>query len=111
MSGVFESTEYVPPAPTVGVPEPTHVTHYLFVRVPPHWGGIEPGAPYRQLCVILEGGVEIKTGDGCAREFAASGSFVVEGPGARDTSPGTPGTARPWRYRSTWTERCAPGEE
>lgn len=92
---VFESMEHAPPAPTVHVSEPTDATRHLFVQVPAHWGGIEPNTPYRELCVILEGGVEITTSDGRARKFAASSSFVVEDTGDAGHLAGNAGTARP----------------
>jgi len=71
-------TDYLPPAPPLSVSAAVPATGYVLASAPPQYFGDWHPCPCRQLCVVLDGKVEIQAGSGEVKHFAPGDFYVQE---------------------------------
>lgn len=80
----FVPAEFAPPAPPLGVSEPSPATATRFIGAPAGWDSPPHPAPSLQWVIILRGTVEVRTTDGAVRRFGPGTAVHLEdttGPG------------------------------
>ena len=78
--------DFSPPAPPVAVSEWLSASGVAFAIIAPDWDGDWHPAPRRQFVAMMQGTVEIETGDGETRRFKAGSAYLLtdlEGQGHR----------------------------
>jgi hypothetical protein len=74
----FESVNFAPPAPPVGLSEYISASKMVFFSIPSGWFGDWHPAPKKQFFCCLSGGAELTAGDGEVRRFGAGDVFLLE---------------------------------
>lgn len=86
----LDATNFVPPAPAIGVSALQPASGCAFLSVPAGYFGDWHPSPKRQWLVFISGQMEFETSDG-QRYLGRPGSVVLledtEGPGHRSTVP------------------------
>lgn len=74
----FESIDFAPPAPPVGLTRYIPSSQFVFFKIPPGWYGDWHPAPKRQYFCCLAGEFEITASDGDTRTYRAGEVFLLE---------------------------------
>ena len=74
----FDMVDFAPPAPPLGISQPTPAQRYRYLRGPVGWVGDWHPAPERQLMIYLSGEVEAEASDGEIRRFGPGSVILVE---------------------------------
>jgi hypothetical protein len=74
----FESVNFAPPAPPVGLSNYMAANRFVFFRTPSSWYGDWHPPPRRQFFCCISGAFEIMASDGEIRVFHAGEVFLLE---------------------------------
>jgi len=74
----YDMLAYAPPAPAIGVSNPSDATRYVMVRFPANWNSELHPTPRRQLFVMLSGHLEGKASDGSLMNLKAGDVLLME---------------------------------
>jgi quercetin dioxygenase-like cupin family protein len=74
----FESVNFAPPAPPVGLSNYTDSSRFVFFKTPAGWYGDWHPPPKRQFFFCLSGKFEITASDGEVRIFGPGDVFLLE---------------------------------
>ena len=74
----FESVNFAPPAPVVGLSSFRPASQFVFFKAPSCWNGDWHPTPKRQFFCCLSGEIEITTSDGEIRIFRSGDVFLLE---------------------------------
>ena len=72
----FESRDFSPPSPPIGVAPDMNPKAALFLELPPGWDLSFHPTPRKQVAVIVSGTVTIAVTDGEVRRFGPGGCFI-----------------------------------
>ncbi len=74
----FESVNFAPPAPPVGLSSFMSAAQFVFFKTPSGWYGDWHPAPKRQFFCCLSGEFELTASDGEIRIFRSGDVFLLE---------------------------------
>jgi quercetin dioxygenase-like cupin family protein len=74
----FESTNFAPPAPPVGLSNFIAASKIVFFEIPSGWFGDWHPAPKKQFFCCLSGEAELTASDGETRRFSSGNVFLLE---------------------------------
>jgi quercetin dioxygenase-like cupin family protein len=74
----FDSVNFAPPAPPVGLSDFMDVSKMVFFNIPAGWFGDWHPAPKKQFFCCLKGVAELVASDGETRRFGAGDVFLLE---------------------------------
>lgn len=77
----FESRDFSPPSPAIGVSADLKPTAAVFLETPPGWDKVFHATPRKQLAVVLSGELTVTASDGETRRFGPGGCFVLNDAG------------------------------
>jgi hypothetical protein len=78
MSVEFDMVRYAPPAPAIGVSNPTDATRYIMVHFPADWIGEFHPTPRRQLFILMSGRLQGQTSDGSLADLKVGDALLME---------------------------------
>ena len=70
--------DFAPPAPPMGMSAKEPCARYLFLELPPGWGGAKHPSPCRQIAFCLGGHMRVTAGDGEVRDIGPGGIWRME---------------------------------
>ena len=70
--------QFAPPAPPMAMSGTQDCARYLFLELPPGWGGAKHPSPCRQIAFCLGGHMRVTAGDGEEREIGPGGIWLME---------------------------------
>ena len=74
----METGDFAPPAPPMSMSATEDCARFLFLTLPPGWGGAKHRSPRRQLACCLSGHMRVTAGDGEVREIGPGGIWRME---------------------------------
>jgi hypothetical protein len=77
----FESRDFSPPSPPIGVAADLIPSAAVFLDAPPGWDKVYHPTPRKQLAVVLSGELTVTASDGETRRFGPGGYFILNDAG------------------------------
>lgn len=74
----METGDFAPPAPPMGMSATEDCARFLFLTLPPGWGGEKHPSPRPQVAFCLGGRMRVTAGDGEVREVGPGGIWRME---------------------------------
>lgn len=77
----FESRDFSPPSPPIGVSADLKPGAAVILEAPPGWDKVFHPTPRKQLAVLVSGELTVTASDGEMRRFGPGGCFVLNDAG------------------------------
>jgi hypothetical protein len=77
----FETRDFSPPSPPVGVAADLKPSAAVFLEAPPGWDKEFHATPRKQLAVVLSGELTVTASDGEMQRFGPGGCFILNDAG------------------------------
>lgn len=79
----FESRDFSPPSPPVGVTPDMKPSVAVFLEAPPGWDKVFHATPRKQIAVVLKGEMTVAATDGDVKRFGPGGCFLLNDVGSK----------------------------
>ena len=77
----FESRDFSPPSPPIGVTADLKPAAAVFLEAPPGWDKVFHATPRKQIAMVLAGELTVTASDGETRRFGPGGCFILNDAG------------------------------
>lgn len=89
----FETRDFSPPSPPIGVAPDMKPSAAVFLSAPPGWDKVFHPTPRKQIAVVLSGELTVAATDGDVKRFGPGGCFVLNDAGSKGHLTQVQGTA------------------
>jgi len=73
----FSDGDFAPPAPPMGISDPTQASRVLYLSLQPGWRDANHRSPHHQIAYCLSGILRVTAGSGEVRDVAPGGIFEM----------------------------------